>query len=154
METIVQGLQDKRAALEERLATLSAEMAETQRQMAAIDTVIAMYDPDWKPATAVARRRKPKTEAGMAFDAALGGVNKRQAVLSVLRDADHPLSTAECAAEIAARNGIAADDRVLPIIGNRISAVLDALRKTGRVRHADDGEDRAPGHKRLWEIAS
>jgi hypothetical protein len=48
-------------------------------------------------------------------------VNKRRAVLEILRDAERSLSTAECAAKFAVRLGLDEDDPRLGQIANRRS---------------------------------
>lgn len=70
--------------------------------------------------------------------------------LEILRTASRPMSTAECAQEFATRHGLKADDPRVTVIGNRLSSILDALQKAGRVRHAG----LIDGHRRQWEIAA
>jgi hypothetical protein len=127
-------------------------MAELQAQIAAVDKVISIYEPEWKPEEQPRKRRgrPPKSESLKELNAIIGGTNKRQMTLEILRTARRPLSTAECAKEFAARHGLADDDSRVSIIGTRLSAVLDALQKAGRVRHAG----LLDGHRRQWEIAA
>lgn len=144
-------LKAKREELAGRVRDLTAELADLQAQIAAVDTVIAIYEPEWKPEQPQKRRgRPPKAESVKELDRIIGGTNKRQMTLDILRTARRPLSTAECAAEFASRHGLSESDPRVTVIGNRLSSVLDALHKAGRVRHAG----MIDGHRRQWEIAA
>ncbi|WP_173934946.1 hypothetical protein [Chelativorans sp. Marseille-P2723] len=144
-------LKAKRGELAERIRDLTAELADVQAQMAAVDTVIAIYEPEWKPEQPQKRRsRPPKAESIKELDKIIGGTNKRQMTLDILRTATRPMSTAECAAEFATRHGLSENDPRVTVIGNRLSSILDALQKAGRVRHAG----MLDGHRKQWEIAA
>lgn len=151
--SVVSGeLKSKRAELSERVSALAAELAEVQAQVAAIDKVIAIYEPDWQPEAKPRKRRGRaiKSEALKELDGIIGETNKRQMTLDILRTAEGPMSTAECAERFAERHGLTADDPRLGTIANRLSSTLDSLYKANRVRHAPDAED----GRRRWEIAA
>lgn len=84
-------LKRKRAALAERLQQIAMEQTEIQGLMNALDRVILSYEPDYQ-ASALAgkerddRPRKVKLPSS-EVKAAMSSVNKRQAVLEVLREA-------------------------------------------------------------------
>lgn len=144
-------LKAKRGELAERARDLTAELADLQTQISAVDTVITIYEPEWKPEQPQKRRgRPPKAESIKELDKIIGGTNKRQMALDILRTARRPMSTAECAIEFASRHGLAADDTRITAIGNRLSSILDSLQKAGRVRHAG----LLDGRRRQWEIAA
>lgn len=96
-----------------------------------------------------AAEKAPRT-AAKELDRLIGGTNKRQMALDILRTAKRPLSTAECAQEFATRHGLSGDDPRVALIENRLSSILDALQKAGRVRHAG----MLDGNRRQWEIAA
>lgn len=145
-------LKVKRGELTARVRDLMAELAEMQVQIAAVDKVISIYEPEWKPEEQPRKRRgrPPKAESVKELDRIIGSTNKRQMTLDILRTARRPLSTAECAQEFATRHGLTEDDPRVTIIGKRLSPVLDALQKAGRVRHAG----LLDGHRRQWEVAA
>lgn len=144
-------LKAKRDELAGRVRDLTAELADLQAQISAVDRVISIYEPEWKPEQPPKRRgRPPKADSAKDLDKIIGGTNKRHMTLEILRTARRPLSTAECAREFATRHGLLEDDPRVTTIGNRLSSILDALQKAGRVRHAG----LLDGHRRQWEIAA
>lgn len=145
-------LKAKRGELAGRARELAAALAELQAQIAAVDKVISIYEPEWRPEDQPRKRRgRPPTGASAKeLDKLIGGTNKRQMTLEILRTARRPLSTAECAQEFATKHGLSGDDPRVALIGNKLSSILDALQKAGRVRHAG----MLDGHRRRWEIAA
>ncbi|OWV97223.1 hypothetical protein [Rhizobium sp. R693] len=103
-------LKRKRAALVERLQQIATEQTEIQGLMRALDRVIPSYEPDYQASGLTGpeyggRSRKLKPPSS-EVKAAMNGVNKRQAVLEVLRQAGEPISVTDCAAKFAAKLGI------------------------------------------------
>jgi hypothetical protein len=146
---IADELKRKLAALSKRIQEITREQLASQCQLAALDEVIALYEPGYVPEKAEAPRGARGYEGCRRDQALLSSVNKRQAVLQILRDAGRPLSTAECAARFAGRLGLADDDPRPGQIANRLSAALDSLAKAERVRHAG----MVDGRRVLWEIS-
>ncbi|GLR46254.1 hypothetical protein GCM10007880_67720 [Mesorhizobium amorphae] len=147
-------LKRKRAELSELLQEISRQQAEVHGQIGALDRVIAIYEPGYAPAGAAmprrGRPRKEETASHAHVSALMRGMNKRQAVLEILRDAGEPLSTADCAARFAIKLGLVDEDAKVSLIANRLSAVLDQLSKAERVRQAGSVD----GPRHLWEIAA
>jgi hypothetical protein len=147
-------LKRKRAALVERLQQIAMEQTEIQGLMNALDRVILSYEPDYQ-ASALAgkergdRPRKIKLPSS-EVKAAMSSVNKRQAVLEVLREAGEPISVADCAAKFAAKLGIPSEPANLSDVAHRLSAVLTQLTTAGRVRQSGQFD----GRKVLWEVAA
>jgi hypothetical protein len=144
----------KRAALVERLQQIATEQTEIQGLMKALDRVILSYEPDYQASALTepkpgGRSRKVKPSSS-EVKAAMNGVNKRQAVLEVLREAGEPISVTDCAAKFAAKIGIASEPANLSDIAHRLSAVLTQLTNAGRVRQSGQFDDR----KVLWEVAA
>jgi vacuolar-type H+-ATPase subunit D/Vma8 len=147
-------LKQKRATLAERLQQLERERADIQELMGALDRVIQSYERDYQasvlPGTerrAHSRKVKPLPSE---VKAAMSGVNKRQTVLEVLREAGEPISVADCAAKFAAKLGIPSEPAILSDIAHRLSAVLTQLTTAGRVRQSGKFDGRTV----LWEVAA
>ncbi len=146
-------LKRKRAELKERLQELTREQVEVQAQIGALDRVIGIYDPGYAPSDAPPPRGRPRKDDNMSVaevKTLMKGLNKRQAVLEILREAREPLTTADCAAKLAAQIGLAVSHAQVSYIANKVSAVLDQLANNDRVRHAG----MVDGRRYLWEIAA
>lgn len=147
-------LKQKRATLSERLQQLERERIDIKELMCALDCVILSYDPDYQ-ASALTRpeqgnRSRKAKPSSSEVTTAMSGVNKRQAVLEVLREAGEPISVADCAVKFAAKLGIPSEPANLSDIAHRLSAVLSQLTTAGRVRQSGQVD----GRKVLWEIAA
>lgn len=84
--------------------------------MAALDRVIVIYKPGYVPSTR--RRGRPAKEGAIPraeITKLMSGVNKRQTVLEILREARQPLSTPKCAVRFAEKLGLADGDIREPI---------------------------------------
>lgn len=80
----------------------------------------------------------------------MNGINKRQAVLEVLREAGEPISVTDCATKFASKFGIPSEPQNLSDIAHRLSAVLTKLTIARRVRQSSQFD----GRKILWEVAA
>ncbi len=152
--SVASELKQKRAALAERLEQLEREQTDVQELMKALDRVILSYEPDYQASTLAgtehvgrSRRVKPLSSE---VKAAMSGVNKRQTVLEVLREAGEPISAADCAAKFAAKLDVPCEPANISEIAHRLSAVLTQLTHAGRVRQSGKFD----GRKVLWEVAA
>lgn len=145
---IEEELKRKRTELLGDMEQLAVRIETIKKQVAAIDQVIAIYDPGHKASSAAKPNRKQARQE-VPLPAALVSLNKTAVILDVLREAGEPLSSADCTSRIAARHGVAADDPSLPRFVTHISAGLSSLVKRKRVRQVGTVD----GHKNLWEIA-
>ncbi len=147
-------LKQKRAALIDRLQQLERERADVQELMRALERVILSYEPDFQasslPGSGRGGRSRKAKPSSSEVKAAMGGVNKRQAVLEVLREAGEPISVTDCAAKLASKLGIPSEPQNLSDIAHRLSAVLTQLTTAGRVRQSGQFD----GRNVLWEIAA
>jgi hypothetical protein len=147
-------LKRKRAALTERLQQLERERVDIQELMGALDRVILSYEPDYQasalPETERRDRSRKVKPSSSEVKAAMNGVNKRQAVLEVLREAGEPISVIDCAAKFASKLGIPSEPVNLSEIAHRLLAVLTQLTTAGRVRQSGQFD----GRKVLWEVAA
>ena len=148
---VVDELKAKRDELSARIIELQDELGALERQQSAFDAVIAVYEPGYVPTgKAAAKPRKPPKVKPSSVAALFKGHDRRSFVLRTLREADKPISTADCAAAFARMIGLLDDDPRLGQIGNVLSRVLEQLGRSDRVRHAG----MLDGHRRLWEISA
>lgn len=152
--SVADELKQKRAELESRLSEIAKEQIELQKLVTPLDLVIGGCDPGYQvtPAARAARRTPPRNSKRL-FDeakAAIDGVNKRQTVLEVLREAGEPITTTDCASKFAAKLGIPCEEADVAQIAHRSSAVLAQLTTAGRVRQSRSVE----GRKHLWAVAA
>lgn len=149
----VDELKRKRGEVCGRIDALRSEIASLEEQRAAFDIIIIkVYDPRYRvEAAAQARVRRPSKVSASSVTPLLKGVDKRGCLLRMLREADGPISTGDCARMLAGQIGMADDDPRLGQLGNVLSRDLDKLVKNGRVRYAPVGDN---GGRRLREIAA
>lgn len=153
MALVADELKRKRAEIGLMVEELRAQIVELEHQQAAFDVVIRIYEPDYSPAavpTAGRRRRKRDGVDPDGLGELFDGVDRRNFVLSTLREAGRPITTAECALAFARTKGLADQDARLGRIGNRFSQTLDQLARANRVRRAG----KADGQRHLWEVAA
>jgi hypothetical protein len=142
-------LKRKRTDLLGEAEELAARIAAINAQVSAIDQVITIYDPAYAPERSMAvKPRRAKDSKPLPPE--LARINKSAAILEVLREADRPLSTADCTCAVAERHDVAANDPALSLFATHISAALNSLMKRNRVRQAGTVD----GRKHLWEIAA
>ncbi|MTH94894.1 hypothetical protein E1297_02535 [Roseibium sp. RKSG952] len=103
-------MKDKRAELTARAEKLFAEFKETQEAITALDRVILIYDPEWRPDLGKrSRRNANKSKLATELNAVLGKTNRRQVVLDVLRVLG-PATCAACTQAFAERFDIPSGD--------------------------------------------
>lgn len=142
-------LKRKRAELLGEADELAFKLETIRKQVSAIDQVISIYDPAHTvPSAARAERKRARHEVPLPIE--LEQLNKTVAILEVLREADEPLSTADCTGRIAVKHGVAADNPALPRFVTHVSAGLNSLMRRNRVRQVGTVD----GRKHLWEIAT
>lgn len=144
---IEEELKRKRAELRDEVEQLVLRIEVINKQVSAIDQVIAIYDPAHKPSSAALPRRKQARQEVPLPDV-LVRLNKSAAILEVLREAGEPLSSADCTNRIVEKQGIVLDDPALPRFVTHVSAGLSSLVKRKRVRQVGTLD----GHRNLWEI--
>ncbi|MBB4956047.1 hypothetical protein H4S14_004091 [Agrobacterium vitis] len=145
---IADELKTKRAEIGERIEVIRKEIAQLERQQAALDAVIAIYEPDYAASAPRSCRAGRKANPNGVLAEVFNGIDRRSFVLRTLREAGRPITTSDCAVALAKEVGLPADDARLGQIGNKVSQVLDQLAKANRVRRAG----KVDGHRHLWEI--
>lgn len=149
---MVEDLKKEREELGARIEALRGEISILEQQRAAFDTVLKVYDESYRPeGTARVRSRKPPKVPASLVTPLLKDLDKRGALLRILRDAQAPVSTADCAKQVALQIGLTEDDPRLGQIGNVLSRGLDKLVRDGRARYAGvaDGQRPPLGERRL-----
>lgn len=143
-------LKEKRAELTGRAEKLLAELEETQEAITALDRVIVIYDPKWRPDSGNrSRRNANKSKVATELNAVLGKTNRRQVVLDVLRVLG-PATCAACTQAFAERFNIPNGDPKYRLLNDIVSKNLSSLEAHGRVRGTQPEE----GRRKIWEIAS
>jgi hypothetical protein len=148
---VVEELRKKREELGARIEALRGEIALLEQQRVAFDVVLRVYDESYRPDSVVrVRSRKPPRIAASSVTPLLKHVDKRGTLLRILREAEAPVSTTDCAKQVALQIGLTEDDPRLGQLGNVLSRDLDKLVRDGRARYAGI----ADGQRRLWESAA
>jgi hypothetical protein len=165
--SVADELKQRRLELEPMLLEIAKGQIELQKLVTALDLVIGTFDPDYQVAPIagpmrIARPRKSGVLSAEA-NAVIGGVNKRQTVLEVLREAGEPITTTDCASKFAAKLGIACEERDMAQIAHRISDVLTqstnagrgpAVRAVGRAQASVGGRCLALVPDPLWRLVA
>jgi hypothetical protein len=148
---IADELKTKRDEVAGKIDALRREIASLELQCGAFDVVIRVYDADYRPESAKPlRARKPSKVSASSVTPLLHGIDKRGTLLRMLRDANSPISTSDCARTLAAKIGLPTDDPRVGHLGNVLSRDLERLVRDGRVRYAAAPDS----NRRLWEIAA
>lgn len=106
----VEELKKKWEELGSRIKALRGEIAIHEQQRAAFDTILKVYDESYRPdGAARTRSRKPPEIPASSVTPLLKELVKRGALLRILRDAEAPVSTADCAKQVALQIGLAED---------------------------------------------
>lgn len=143
-------LLEKRRGLVENRRALKTKLTELSRDMAAVDRVLLMLDPAYKPPATHANRRGPP---GMDHPFRHGEMTA--AALEALRTLARPASTAECATAMLERKVLAGDTALHAQVVSRVSTVFAQKAAGGQVRRVSNGDagrsvgrssaDRQPG---------
>lgn len=140
------GLLEKRRELMEGRRRLKGELTRIAADIAAIDRVMRMVDEEYRPEPSNRLTSGRPTAAGNPFKAGEMVV----AMLDASRTAGRPVTSVECAGEMLAKAGHAADDATLAGVANRVSALLAQKVQSGQVERAGQ----ANGRQVLWKVAS
>ena len=139
MSEAFEELLEKRAALAARQEEIKAENARLDEDLAALDHVLSLLDPSYRP-SAPAKRRTRKVERHF------GRGELSDATLAILRDAEEPLTAADCVAAIVGSKTLP-EDALVHVKGS-VTTTLTNLSKRNRVRRVHNGD----GRKVVWEI--
>ncbi len=142
----VDGLLAKRREFITRRRTLKGELTGLAADISAIDRVLGMLDPDYRPEAPVRSVQIRPAAAGNPFPR--GGMVV--AMLNALRKMAKPVTSVECAEAMLASGGFDADADTLAAIANRVSALLAQKAASGQVERAGNGQ----GRQLLWRIAT
>ncbi|WP_119461845.1 hypothetical protein [Rhodospirillaceae bacterium SYSU D60014] len=133
-------LLERRAALAARQEEIKLEIVEIDENLIALDRVLVLLDPSYRPSAPAKRRTK-------TIERYFGRGELSDATLAIPRDAKEPLTVADCAAAIVRAKAL--PDDTLGRVKANVAATLTTLVKRDRVRRLHNGD----GHTVHWEIA-
>ncbi|QLH69221.1 hypothetical protein [Rhodopseudomonas palustris] len=116
------------------------------RQIAAVDKVIQIYEPGHSPRKAAAQRGR---KGGQCLGGLFANENLSARILNTLRLAQTRISSHECAIRVALQKVIPEDDPRLPELANRVAISLSGLAKRNRVEQI-----KGDGRAFLWRVAA
>lgn len=151
MVDVVSELKEKLVEIDAQIERLRREIDALDDQRAAFETVIKVYDPEFRMAVAPLKRRhgSSKETAGSRVTEILKGKNNRHVVLDILRRSEKPATSVEVARLFSKDAELGEEAEGLETaLASRFSATLDGLQKQGLVKHAGTVD----GRKHLWEI--
>lgn len=143
---VVRELRRKQDDLKADRQALIDQIAEIDRQIAAVDTVIQIYEPGHSPLKAAAQRGR---KGGQFLGGLFANDNLSARILNTLRLAQTPISSHECAIRVALQKDIPEDDPRLPELANRVAISLSGLAKRNRVEQI-----KGDGRAFLWRVAA
>ena len=134
-------LKRKRGEILDKLVEIRETQANLEAQMAALDQVITIYEPEYEPTGAVTghktRRKRQKALETIEIDTLLGSIEPTNAVLEILREAEAPLTTADCAVRLMQKLGIDEGDPRTSRLATRLSLTRGAYGKQGSSTDGD-----------------
>ena len=136
-------LVDCRHGLVAQRRELKAELTKLAQGIAALDKVLLMLDPNYKPEAGYANRR------GTAGGSPFSHGETTTLALAALRDIGRPATATECAQAMLTSKGVPADEAVQERIASRVVALFAHKADAGQVRRVGTNG----GRHVLWEIA-
>jgi hypothetical protein len=141
VDYVLTGLVKRRAELAGEAATLRTRLAQIGTDLGHIDAVIRQLDPDHDLGAIRPKRPRGPDVAGRG--------ERSRALLTVLREAGEPLSTAEVVHRMMARAGQdVGDQRLVARLMKRVGTVLAWQKRRDTVRAV-----REAGQLTMWEVA-
>ena len=137
-------LLEKRRELMARRRQLKGELTRLGADVADIDRVFRMVEPDYRPETP--DKTSPNRHASAKNPFPPGKMTV--AMLEALRLLDRPVTSAECATAMLANGGFDVDGETTATVVNRVSALLGQKAGEGQIERAGHGE----GRQVLWRI--
>lgn len=139
------GLLEKRRELMSRRRQLKGELTRLAADVAAIDRVFRMMDPDYRPEAPEKTFPDRHTSAKNPFQPGKMTV----AMLEALRLLDRPVTSAECATAMLSNGGFDVDGETMAVVVNRVSALLGQKAGGGQIERVGHGD----GRQVLWQVA-
>jgi hypothetical protein len=140
---VIAGLIRKRAELAGKIEQTYADLRQMVADLETTDAALAIFDPNFKAETIKPRAfRPPKDWANRGEMARM--------VLSILRQADEPLTSRDIALEMLVTRALdPQDEKLLRLMVKRVGVALRHQRDAGRVI-----SDQGPGQYMVWEIVT
>jgi hypothetical protein len=115
------------------------ELTRLGQDIAALDKVLLMLDPDYRPGAGHANRRGPS--GGNPF-------SHGEMSAAALRGMGRPTTSAECARSMLEAKGRADDELLQAQNASRVAAVFSQKASAGQLRRVGNGD----GRQVLWQI--
>jgi hypothetical protein len=131
----------KRREIIARRRDLKAELTKLARDVAAVDRVLVMLDPDYRPERSHTNVRRISQPSPFGFG------EMTEAALDALRRLGRPVSAAECAKAMLEAKQIS-DAQVVLKLTSKVAAVFAQKATLGQLRRSSNGD----GRHVLWEI--
>jgi hypothetical protein len=153
MAAVVDELKGRLVEMTARLEAIRAEAVGLEAQKQAFETVIACYDPEFRPGFPTDPRRRTSRDRSTPTKRVtdlLRNRNPRHITLDILREADGPVAATYVAQRFVAQEKL--DDAAEGLnshLTSRFATILDGLHKQELVRFKLAGD---VGNRRLWEI--
>lgn len=139
---MIAGLIRKRAELAGKIERAYAELRQMVADLETADAAIAIFDPGFKAETIKPRAFRPPRDWANRGEMA-------RMVLSILRQAEEPLTSRDIALEMLASRALDPEDqKLLRLMVKRVGVALRHQRDCGRVQ-----SDQGPGQYMVWGIA-
>lgn len=138
---VVAGLVRKRAELAGKIEHTYNELRRMVADLETTDAALAIFDPDFKAETIKPRAFRPPDDWSQRGEMA-------RMVLTILRQAQEPLTSRDIALEMLVTRALDPEDaKLLRLMAKRVGVALRYQREQGRVRSQP-----GPGQFMLWEI--
>tara|TARA_R110001606_G_scaffold167917_3_gene312293 strand:+ start:64 stop:501 length:438 start_codon:yes stop_codon:yes gene_type:complete len=138
---VIAGLVRKRAELAGRIERTYEELRQMVADLETTDAALALFDPDFKAETIKPRAFRPPK------DWSNRGEMSRM-VLSILRQAQEPLTSRDIALEMLVTRALdPQDEKLLRLMVKRVGVALRHQKDAGRVK-----SEQGPGQFNVWEI--
>jgi hypothetical protein len=144
MQTAKDELLETRRGLVASRRELKAKLTGLARDITALDRVLLILDPDYRPEAGRGNRR-----GGATPNTPFKHGEMSSAALDALRLLKRPASTSETATAMLERKGIANDPEMHALVVSRVSAVFAQKAASGQLRRVQNGDAR----QARWEIA-
>ena len=139
---VIAGLVRKRAELAGKIEQTYADLRQMVADLETTDAALAIFDPDFKAETIKPRAFRPPNDWSSRGEMA-------RMVLSILRQAEEPLTSRDIALEMLVTRALdPQDQRLLRLMVKRVGVALRHQRDHERVR-----SEQGPGQYMVWEIA-
>jgi hypothetical protein len=139
---VLTGLVKRRAELTGRIEKAHEDLRRMLADLEALDATILQFDPGYRVEAITPKAFRPPKDWSNRGEMS-------RVVLSILRQATEPMTSADIALELLVNRALDKHDRkLLRLMGKRVGVALRTQRENGTVR-----SEQGPGQFVLWEVA-